>query len=278
MILPALRCSAVLAAALLLLAPAGARAQGGDGQTNPELAGIAEEQDLLMRQLGTLQTTMENLLERIEAEGRTHTAELLREGLALLAAAAADSGLTVERRMGLVKEAIDEGRLVASLEHQDRLVAELERLLDILHDRENLEGLQDRISTLRALRAELDLLAGEEGTLRKNTAALREAATSEEERALAAGLREMIERQRALLAETEREGRASGALELEQLGETLDELIAAQRADHGVLSLWEPAEAAELHAGGEAVERARAAEARGARLAEAAAAVRQAAA
>src|SRR5262245_54847496 len=75
--------SLLLALPLSLLLARPARAQAG-GITERDLAGIVEEQALLTRQLERLRDTMEVLLQRIEAEGRTRTAELLREGLTLL--------------------------------------------------------------------------------------------------------------------------------------------------------------------------------------------------
>src|SRR5262245_24580141 len=128
-LVPALLC-------VLLAAPPGA--QSG-AVTERDLAGIVEEQALLTRQLERLRDTMEVLLQRIEAEGKTRTAELLREGLMLLAQRGETGGgaLTPAERMQEAREALESGKLVQSLEIQRALITDLERLLSILRDQKN---------------------------------------------------------------------------------------------------------------------------------------------
>ncbi len=278
-----LRRVALLVAAVLVASPlTAAPAPQDDLLHGKELEDIAEEQALLHRQLERLRKTMKVLLERIEAEGRTHTAELLREGLTLFDELTGGDDenathLTLEARMIEAKEAAERGRLVYFIEQQNLLISQLERLLDILHDRKNLEALEERIEELRELQDELGALSSQESELRRQTQELREQTSNDAQKSLERALSEMIDRQRAMLGQNEELGRASGTLELEQLERQLEALIADQEVDRAVLSAWDPEETAELAEAKPALEQARRAEAQGARLDEAAAALRGAA-
>ena len=66
-----------LAVSLALCVPTRTAAAQGDDALSRELAGIAEEQDLLRRQIQRLRQTMEVLLPRLESEGRVHALDLL---------------------------------------------------------------------------------------------------------------------------------------------------------------------------------------------------------
>jgi hypothetical protein len=268
--------SILLALALFFCAPA-ARAQ--TGAESRDLGAIREEQALLERQLQRLEDTMEILLARIEAEGRTRTAELLREGLKLLSerVAASSGALTLDERMAEVQKALESGQLAQSLEAQKRLVADLDRLVSILLDRKNLESLEQKIENLQKLQAELEALADHESKLRENTAELRQQAGGPEQRALEQALSELAKEQRELLAANERAGREAGTLALEQLEKSLQELLAAQRTDRAVLEDWEPSAAEDLAGAERALAEAQRAEARGARLEEAGARLERAA-
>ena len=81
--------------------------------TERDLGAIVEEQALLERQLDRLKSTMEVLLQRIEAEGRTRTADLLRDGLALLQQRATSGGQpqTTEERMQEARAALASHKL-----------------------------------------------------------------------------------------------------------------------------------------------------------------------
>ena len=254
-----------------------------DVDTSKEKTGIAEEQDLLFRQLQRLHGTMENLHKRLVAEGRTHTAELLEKGLEELEARLTEGdeqdgeGGTLQERMERTRAAIHEGMLVYSIDQQNKIIARLERLLDILQDRENLDALEERIEELRELQEALGGLADRESKLREETEKLREEASNEEQRNLEAELSEMIARERELLAQNESLGRESGTMELENLERELAALIAAQRTDRQVLAAWNPDDAATIAAAEAALEEARRAEARGTRLRDAAESLRAAA-
>jgi hypothetical protein len=105
----------VLAGVGLLAAPSLPTSAQESGPSSRELAGIAEEQELLLRQLQRLRNTMEVLLERLEAEGRSRTAELLREALRQLDERRQGEGtgvLTMEERMEQARGSIESGQLV----------------------------------------------------------------------------------------------------------------------------------------------------------------------
>ncbi len=139
MLLVRARIAALLAALFVALFALPGLAQK-DVASERDLTAIVEEQALLARQLERLKGTMEKLLERIEAEGRTRTAELLREGLTLLQqrAESGSQGGTPEERMQEARAALESGQLVQSLETQRALIGDLERLVSILLDRKNL--------------------------------------------------------------------------------------------------------------------------------------------
>src|SRR5258705_8923129 len=85
--------SAALCAAVLLMSSVlPARAQQQAGGSSRERSGLADDQALLQRQLTRLRQTMEILATRFEAEGRTHAAKLLRDGLAQLGVRAPEQG------------------------------------------------------------------------------------------------------------------------------------------------------------------------------------------
>ncbi len=266
-----------LALAVLALLPRPPAAQ--DASENREIATLAEEQALLQRQIQRLRGTMELLLERIAAEGRTHTADLIQKALKELdERSAADelAPMTVEERMDAARSALDQGRLAQSLEHQERLVAELERLLAILMDRENMQDLEDRLARLRAFDEALDALADEEGKLRGETEELRESSASEAARELERRLASLSDGQRKLLERTEELGRETGTAELEQISRELERLIEDQRTDAEVLAAYDPAELARLDALREALAEALREEVRAERLAAAGEEIRRA--
>ena len=223
-----------------------------------ELAAIAEEQQLLRRQLQRLRQTMEVLVPRLEAEGRTQALKLLQEGLTFLGDRHDAAGsLTLEELMDDAREDVAGGQLVSSLEKQQSIADALERLLAILMDRENLEGLEQALLDLRTLRAELGLLSEREGQLQRETAELGERAKSDAQRALEQKIAALTAAQRELLAQNEAGARSSGGLALEELERALEELARRQQVDEAVLSAWEPAAEEPLAAASAALESAR---------------------
>ena len=108
-----------------------------------DLNEIVEELQLQRRQLVRLRQTMEILLPRLEAEGRTNAIQLMKEGLEFLGdRRESDGSLTLEELMDEAREAVERGQLVQSLEQQALIVEALSHLLAILMDRENLESLE----------------------------------------------------------------------------------------------------------------------------------------
>lgn len=280
--LAALLVTSLSAAATTTSFPVSAPAvQGQDAVTDRELAAISEEQAMLLRQLQRLRNTMEVLLDRIEAEGRARTADLLRQALTMLderaAANAAGSPLTMEERMEQARSTLAGGQVVQSLERQRELVLELDRLLSILLDRKNLESLEDKIAERRAMQEQLGELADRESELRKETDELRNDSSNETQKTLEQTLEELYKEQRGLLEETESIGRKAGTLGLEQLEKELARLIRDQGIDIDVLEGWQPQEAGSLDRASEELSRALLAEAQAKRLRQAAEELLQAA-
>jgi len=249
--------AAVLAAVAVAAVAPGAAAQD-DEALGRELARIAEEQDLLRRQVQRLRQTMEVLLPRLEAEGRVTALELLREGLGFLDERNEELGaLTLEEAMEQARIDLEAGQPVRSLEQQEQVVQALVRLLAILENRSDLESLEQATEQLRAIREALSALADREADLRDETGGLREASRSEAQSELDQRLSALLDRQRALLGETEERGRESGSLSLEEVEHLLAQLLARQETDRAVLESWDPGELAGLEEARPDVERAR---------------------
>lgn len=231
-----------------------------------ELAAIAEEQALLQRQLQRLRQTIEVLSLRLESEGRTRAVGLLKEGLTLLDTRASDEGRTLGESMEEAFQRIEKGQLIQSLENQTEIVNGLTQLLAVLMERDDRQGLEDRIDRVRKLQIELSKLSQAERQLQKDTQTLRENSATDASRKLAADLKRALEEQRELLRQNEASGRSSGSTEMEMLERALGALRENQRADRSVLEAWDPAEQAQLNAAGAPIEQARTAESRAARL------------
>jgi len=183
-------------------------------QSDSRLAGIAEEQAQLRRQLQRLRLTMENLLPRLEQENRSLASNLVREGLKLLDERIEQSGSqTLEELMDAARKGASEGLAVQSLESQEAVILSLERLISILTDRESLERLEDSLEELRALRESLSGLSQRESQLEQATQALERDSQSAQERALGEQLAQLEREQRELLERTEALGRESGSFE-----------------------------------------------------------------
>ncbi|HVS09645.1 MAG TPA: hypothetical protein VMS76_07195, partial [Planctomycetota bacterium] len=270
------RTATIFVLAFGAIAPGPALSQGGGA--GRDLAGIADEQEILRRQLQRLRLTMEALIPRLEAEGRTHALELLRQGLGFLEERSADSGsLTLDELMDRAREGVQSGQAMQSLESQERIIRGLERLLAILLDRQSLETLQESIEELRELRRELEQLSSREAEIQRATEALREASATPEQQALEAALSEMVERQRELLAENEELGRSSGLFELEAIERQLEELLRRQGVDRAVLESWSPPEREPLARAREPLAAARRSAAQAERLRQAAQLLRESA-
>ncbi len=247
-----------------------------DALKSRELAGIAEEQALLARQLKRLRQTMEILVLRLQAESRPRAVELLEQGIALLDARERNArALTLEEAMDDARERVESGQVVQSLESQEEVIAGLERLLAVLMERGNLDNIEENLERVREMKAALTELTRRERELRRETRQLRNDSANDAQRELEQGIAEAIREERELLAENERAGRESGSLALEEIEQALSELRSDLEADSGLLEAWRPAESEELAGATEDLENARRAESRARRLSTAAKTLRE---
>ncbi len=255
-----------------------ARAQG-PGASSRERSALADDQALLQRQLARLRQTMEVLASRFEAEGRTHAAKLLREGLSHLADRAADQGSkTVDELMGGARSSLESGQSVQALEVQEAVVRGLEKLYAILTDRQGIDDLERSLEELRKIKADLGALADQEKDLRQKTAALDDKAAGPGRKDLQQGIEKAIVAQRDLLARTETQARQSGEMELEAIERALEALATRQSTDAAVLESWKPAEQPALEVAAPSLSQASERAAAAQRLAQAARELRAAAA
>lgn len=234
-------------------------------------AALAEDQALLQKQLQRLRQTMEVLAGRFEAEGRTHAAKLLRDGIVHLDQRATEQGAkTLEELMSGSHSSIQVGKPVQAIETQEAIVKGLERLYAILTDRLGLEDLERSLAELREIKANLGELAESESKLRQATEKLQQSSKSESQKSLEAGIQSALREQRALLERAEREARASNVFDLEALERALDALIERQARDARVLEAWKPEERPTLEEAAPALDRAAEHSARAERLEQAA--------
>lgn len=257
------------AAALWTVAPAAEAVQ--KSEPSRDQAALAEDQALLQRQLQRLRQTMEVLAGRFEAEGRTHAAKLLRDGIAHLDKRATEQGAkTLEELMSGSHTNIQIGKPVQAIETQESIVQGLERLYAILTDRQGLEDLERSLAELREIKENLGQLADSEQQLRQSTERLKQDSRTEGQKKLEADIQSALREQRQLLERNEREARASNVFELEALERALDLLIQRQATDARVLEAWKPEERPALEEAAPALERAAEHSARAERLAQAA--------
>jgi hypothetical protein len=206
-----------------------------------ELAGLAEEQALLTRQIQRLRQTMEVLTGRLEAEGRTHAVGLLRDGLAIIDRRAETSeGLTLDERMGEARDELTGGQWMQSMERQQTVVADLESLLEVLLDRQDLDKLEQKLEQIAATKEALANLSREQSDLQRESeefeASLQQGAVKD----FTEGLSELQQAERDLLQRTEASGRSSTTLERERIERELLELQQAEDRVAELLAGWEP--------------------------------------
>ena len=241
-------------------------------------ASLAEEQALQRRQLRRLRDTMSTLAGRLEAEGRVHAAELLRQGLEYLDSRSDEAqGRTLEELMNAAGEEIKSGRRNNALATQEQIIQNLSRLLDILMDRQSLDTIEQDLEKLREIRAALTQLADQERSLGENTNSLREESKNAAQKSLEQGILEALDKQRELLAKNESKARESGLFDLEELASQLDALLEEQRVSSEMFARWSPEESARLEEARRPLEEARAAATRAERLERAAEELRAAA-
>jgi len=206
-----------------------------DGEAPRELAGIREEQALLRRQLQRLRQTMQLLESRLSAEGRSRTVELLRGALAQLDQREAQAQ-SLEEWMASSELALDAGQVLVALEQQDRAIAELQALLDVLLDRTEREDVEEQLATLAERREQIQQLAREEREVKDAIQRLREEARTPEQRAAATRLAELAAKQAAVLEATLEASRAGRDFEYEALARELERLRRDQATDREVLA------------------------------------------
>lgn len=232
--------NAAIASLPLILSPCLFAAQPQDeAGVSREQAALSEEQELLLRKLGRLRTSMERLAERFDSEGRTHAATLLRRALEHLDQRGESAVGTLEELMVNARGELTGGQSVEAIRRQEEVIGRLERLLSILMDRPDLDQLDDELEALRKMKKELQSLADAEAELQRETEALRQESMTDAQRELSESLARALEKQRELLGENERQARESGDLQLEGLVAELDRLRLDQETDAGVLEAWD---------------------------------------
>jgi len=212
---------------LLLLFAAAALAAPAPAQSDTQIQTLAEEQEMLRRRLDTLRQKMTLLAGRLDAEGRTHAADLLRRGLARLDLIDT-SGHSLDRAMAKAAGDLRGGTPGSVLEVQERIASDLEQLLSILLDRQDLERLEKELEAYREWLETLEGLTKQEQELRGETQELSRRGASEAEREA----REAIEGLRARQAELARQAEETerSLRSLQQAADELDRLVASQGA------------------------------------------------
>ncbi|MDA1267124.1 MAG: hypothetical protein O2816_18750, partial [Planctomycetota bacterium] len=248
-----------------------------DDDTSRQEASLADDQAFQRRQLRRLKDTMTSLAGKLDAEGRVHAAKLLRDGLEHLKERPEKSGKTVDELMDAAREDIREGRTNTALDHQEQIIENLARLLEILMDRQSLENIEQDLEELREIKAALGDLADEEQKLREETEQLREDSANPAQKALQQAIEQAISQQRELLEQNESGARQSGLMDLEQLKARLDQMIQEQNISSEVFEAWSPEGADSLAEAREPLEAARQSEAQAERLDRAARELRGAA-
>ena len=259
--------AALLLCICLLAAPwtasAGAAVQQSDAGS------FREEQELLLRQLVRLRQTMELLLARMESEGSTRTAELLRQALVNLDAREAQNR-TLEEWMKESATSLDSGLVLRAVEQQQAAIGELEKLLTILLDRGATPDLEKRLEDLASIQAKLAELTTSERALEKRIQALQDQARDPASVALEQRLEQLAQRQRALAEETRNAARASADFEFDWLLRELGELEQRAARDRERLAGLDAGQSARIGSAQQRLLGARAAEGAASRPAEAA--------
>ncbi|MBK8180721.1 MAG: hypothetical protein IPK67_17875 [Planctomycetes bacterium] len=259
-------------------APGAAAATALSPQDGSGLAGISEEQELLARQLDRLRRTMEALIPRLEKEGRPRALELVKAALAELDSRPEETkSRTLQELMESAKSGLASGQAVMSLEEQELIVRRLDRLLSILLDRTNVEGLERSLADLKELKQMLSEAAQRERELEAATRDLAKRSQSETAQSVSAKLNQLEAKQRELLGASEQSARQNRELDLAQLERALSELTERQERDRALLESFRPESALQLAPAVERLDEARAQGARAERLRAAAQEMREAA-
>lgn len=220
-----------------------------DEASNRELYGLAEEQAMLARQIQRLRQTMDVLVQRLEAEGRTRAVELLREGLQVLDKRGEGSAaMTLDERMNAARDELSAGKWMQSLERQQEIINDLESLLEVLLDRQDLDKLEQRIEELAATKADLENLRGRQGQLQLDTKNAQQEAVEKQFGDLVDAIESLATDQAKALTQTETAARESGALERERIQAGIAELAAREQQLASLLAEWSELELARAEA------------------------------
>lgn len=212
--------------------------QDGDSRA---LAGLAEEQALLTRQILRLRQTMEVLAGRLQAEGRTHAVKLLRDGLNIIDKRDEDAGgLTLNERMGHAGDELTGGQWMQSLERQQSVIKDLEALLEVLLDRQDLDKLEDKLEQIAQAKEVLDNLSRRQDEVQRESKGLQERLLEGAVQSFLESAASLAADQRAALSKNETSGRSTSALERERIEKELTLLSTREREIAELLAGWNP--------------------------------------
>lgn len=212
--------------------------QDGDSRA---LAGLAEEQALLTRQILRLRQTMEVLAGRLQAEGRTHAVKLLRDGLNIIDKRDEDAGgLTLNERMGHAGDELTGGQWMQSLERQQSVIKDLEALLEVLLDRQDLDKLEDKLEQIAQAKEVLDNLSRRQDEVQRESKGLQEKLLEGAVQSFLESAASLAADQRAALSKNETSGRSTSALERERIEKELTLLSTREREIAELLAGWNP--------------------------------------
>lgn len=199
-----------------VLAPATAQAQD-------PVPRLQRESNEILRKIDRLQELMKRLLARYERDGQEDKARLLREGLAHL------DQSRVQGAASAVRKSLDNGAFDDALRDQATVIEELDRLLDVLLERQTVENLEEQIEQTEELIAGVDELIRRQAELREQADAARDSRSSAAERAIVEAIERLASQTRAEATENERQAGLQMPV-LESAIERLQGLLRAQAA------------------------------------------------
>lgn len=164
-------------------------------------AQLQREQAEILRKAERLRDLMQRLLARYEREGRTQQATLLRQGLEHLQKA----GL-VEDVAG-IRNDLQNNALTEASRRQSEVVDEIERLLNILMDRQSIENLDREIEESERMAKDAAELLKQQTELQQQTRDATRGEPNPTERAITDQLRELAQKQ---TEESQRNARQAG--------------------------------------------------------------------
>jgi colicin import membrane protein len=210
---------AAAALALLGFAAGPLLAGGGDGERER----LVNDQSQIFDRLTSLKKRMERLAEKLEAEGNTYKASLLKKSLAEVDARAMEA-----RKDDLLRKLKDSS--LQTYDAQEKLLADLSDIVKLLMDERRFTDVEKKLKELQETRANLRDIRNAEHTLREKT----EDQTGDQAQALARleqQLEELLAKQQQLGKESAQEAQRradEGAAERAELEQKLDQLAQAQ--------------------------------------------------